>query len=382
MTDLRYHTKNSIQVFETMDEIKISEGQFKIGELLNWEELCSKLSLTCKRSGNSKKLQLADIERYIKLEKKGHKYKIIEIYDNPAPKIRKAKYANLALPILLTLNRLQRTSNLTFYTAGASYVSNKGLYIILGLCNSSIFDSQSNRLRRIRDAYSGLITNAEHEEAYISFYYRNIEDVRNIFTSIRRTLVNRGSVFWVNVFILKFSNGVIREANKAEAEVIKKYQTLTLLEMNLKNEYDVISVGRWVEYNNKTMDTIKLFEKENKITNCIESFSLVNKIEITRTSLESGLQQCSERSRNELNSVVIDKLLQTNNKLLKEDKSARIAKLKNPETFVDWRVEKNQLDSKYPSIAEKTIISHHAIDNYKEIAIDQSLFGSEENIHF
>ena len=63
----------------------LHEGQI----IKNYKELCELLEIESKNGGESKKSQLKDIERYIKYEKQGQKFIIIEIYDEPKEKIDK-----------------------------------------------------------------------------------------------------------------------------------------------------------------------------------------------------------------------------------------------------------------------------------------------------
>ena len=72
----------------------LSEGQV----VKNYKEMCALLSEEIK-TGNAKKYQLKDWERYFSYHKVGHKFVIDEIYNEPVVKIRQnnAKYTDLTI---------------------------------------------------------------------------------------------------------------------------------------------------------------------------------------------------------------------------------------------------------------------------------------------
>lgn len=59
----------------------------KIGRIKNYKELCAILDVPVK-SGNTKKAQLKELERYCKYTKEGYSFVIIEIYDTVLPKAK------------------------------------------------------------------------------------------------------------------------------------------------------------------------------------------------------------------------------------------------------------------------------------------------------
>ena len=75
-------------------------------EFKNYAELCNALHITPK-GGKAKTLQMQEIERYVNLEKKGHKLIVKEIYQSPIPKeYSKGIYTeNIRIGIMATLNK-------------------------------------------------------------------------------------------------------------------------------------------------------------------------------------------------------------------------------------------------------------------------------------
>jgi hypothetical protein len=74
---------------------KLKEGM----KIKNYKQLCELIEEEVK-GGNSKILQIKEIERYVCLKKRGIKYTVQEIYETPRPKQRKTstKYKNFTIP--------------------------------------------------------------------------------------------------------------------------------------------------------------------------------------------------------------------------------------------------------------------------------------------
>ena len=71
--------------------VNIDLSEVYVGqEVRNYFALCDLLRIE-PHNGNQKKCQLKEVERYIKYEKDGHKFIILEIYERPLPKEDKRK---------------------------------------------------------------------------------------------------------------------------------------------------------------------------------------------------------------------------------------------------------------------------------------------------
>ena len=85
----------------------------------NYKELCAVFGVQ-PTTGNAKKAQLKEFERYCDLEKIGHKYFIAEVYENPLPKEDKrhqgnnSKYVKLIEIILLSYLSVQKNLEYSF----------------------------------------------------------------------------------------------------------------------------------------------------------------------------------------------------------------------------------------------------------------------------
>lgn len=63
------------------------KGKLKAGQVLkNYKDLCNKLDIKIKK-GNSKILQLKEINQYYEMERQGHKYIVKRAYSTPLPKV-------------------------------------------------------------------------------------------------------------------------------------------------------------------------------------------------------------------------------------------------------------------------------------------------------
>lgn len=81
-------------------------------EFKNYNDLCSVLQLK-PTTGKSKQLQMQEIERFMSLEKQGHKFIIKEIYPTPKPKTVKANKRNVKYKDLIEYLLVQQFYALT-----------------------------------------------------------------------------------------------------------------------------------------------------------------------------------------------------------------------------------------------------------------------------
>ena len=74
--------------------IELVQSKLKIGDILNYIDICRILNVTYYSSGNQKKSQLKDFKRYFNFEKVNRKLLITEIYDDIKPKEPTERYTN------------------------------------------------------------------------------------------------------------------------------------------------------------------------------------------------------------------------------------------------------------------------------------------------
>ena len=126
-----------------------------VGNKVKYATLCEAFGVE-KKTGKSKQLQIKDFERYVKLEKDGTWFTVIEVYDIPKEKVDgrgkseaslKAldenrfeqesffKEDELQLAILWTLGLRAYESGWKETTKQPAYIPSNELYIAIGLCN-------------------------------------------------------------------------------------------------------------------------------------------------------------------------------------------------------------------------------------------------------
>lgn len=140
----------------------------------NYKELCSTLQIEV-RDGKSKRLQMQEVERFISLNKQGHKFIIAEIYPTPIPKNikenkRNSKYKNLIeyqlIEGLYELTRNNENKNIVIICTFKELAYN--LSMINDYFNPCIYDdslpfdqeSYSNAYYALRQTLKGYIDTA------------------------------------------------------------------------------------------------------------------------------------------------------------------------------------------------------------------------------
>lgn len=95
----------------------------------NYKELCELFDLPVK-SGSSKVAQMKEVKRYINLEKVGHSFKIIEIYDSVLPKDNEREIYKNHIQLII-LNYLAEN--------GSVLLTKSKIMLLCGLCNEKYF---------------------------------------------------------------------------------------------------------------------------------------------------------------------------------------------------------------------------------------------------
>lgn len=100
----------------------------------NYKELCHLLEIEPKTS-NSKKAQLKELQRFIKYEKDGNKFVVLEIYDEPLEIIDGRLFSKKTAPYIDDLELL--LLDFLLYCEGDMTISKSGLYTALKMVNTN-----------------------------------------------------------------------------------------------------------------------------------------------------------------------------------------------------------------------------------------------------
>lgn len=198
-------------IIYTMNLSNISEGElFK-----NYQELSNVLDQPIK-TGNAKKAQLKDWERYFKYERKGHSIIITHIYDVPLPENKnKTKY-------ITTIQKLILDKVVQFDKAGYMFISKSELMKELRMINQNYTYMKYKQLRLAKHMNISL---EEVEDFYLTsddLLKRNIEAALN-------SLRNQSLVHWSHaITIVKLQADV--ETNRHNEIKVRKEEH--------KNEYN------------------------------------------------------------------------------------------------------------------------------------------------
>ena len=125
---------------------EVDTSNLVIGMVIkNYKELC-KILVEDVLEGNSKKAQLKEWERYFLWEKKGQKFIILDIYDEPLPKKDDRQNRNIYVQyievILMKLLSKQKNNKYVFY------ITTNQLWKLLGMINN---DYKSISLEDLND---------------------------------------------------------------------------------------------------------------------------------------------------------------------------------------------------------------------------------------
>ncbi len=376
---------------DTNDELQERVKLLEIGHKYSSRmELLNILNLPVIKNGKGRIDQDKKLKRYIKYERIGHTYIVTEIFDDPIARIRAAKYVNFA--IVLLFRELLLLNNETYANFGKVRISDYCLFIILCFCNESIFGNESNRLKEIHRKYPGAIETEEQVEAYRSFFYKNMEVVREQVRRIRKTLTSRKYLYWNRIFYVNTYGQAPdedpREATDNEIACITEAQRLALKEMGLESEFQVMRcwqwvkdsegkrslkiTNRWQEYYEKTLANLQRMQVIVDENERIKDFEEGNKIIFHRAGVEAGLALYSENCGLKLNNLMLDKLIATYNTLLSWDATFKNeVKNCNGMGAFDCRQAKDRFNSDHSAIAELAIEQHHTqTGSDKKIQLD------------
>ena len=226
------------------DEYTIDISRLEIGMVIkNYRELCKILGEEV-MEGNSKKAQLKEWERYFLWEKKGQKFIILDIYDEPLPKDdgrqNKNIYVQYIEVILMKILSKQRNAKDPFY------ITTNQMWKLLGMINNNYKNISLDDLNDKITDYE--ITSFDMKK----FYQRCNQRLREILFSSLNKLEDRALIKYeietVIVFIDEDKKTVYQPANDLQKKRILKAERKTLLDMELETKRHVYAKFKDVEF--------------------------------------------------------------------------------------------------------------------------------------
>lgn len=236
----------------------------------NYKELCGALGVEPKTSGNAKLYQLKEIGRFIKYNKKGHSFIVVEVYDKPIGEAL-SRGSNNTLPFAEELELL--LIDLLLENNRVMTKSNSRLLQDLCMINNNYYEYFSNKellstllemdLNHIEDWYDA--TNSSFK-GYLQTVLRKLESKKMIIHEI------------IVMVVLEYKDEesgklktMVRNAKSSEIQFILEIEGELLDEYECKTVQDVYKKGLIKEYykelSSRLYDGLKIKRsyKANKI---------------------------------------------------------------------------------------------------------------------
>lgn len=209
----------------------------------NYKEMCETLGEEiCE--GNSKKAQLKEWSRYFAWEKKGQKFIVLDIYDEPLPKDdgrqNKNIYVKYIQVILMKILSKQKNTKEPFY------ITTNQLWKLLGMINDNYKNISLDDLNNMITDYE--VTSFDMKK----FYQRCNQRLREILFSSLNKLEDRALIKYeietVIVFFDEDRKTVYKPANDIQKKKILKAERKVLLDMGLESKQHAYAKFKETEF--------------------------------------------------------------------------------------------------------------------------------------
>ena len=209
----------------------------------NYKEMCEILDEDiC--GGDSKKAQLKEWARYFAWEKKGQKFIILDIYDEPLPKDdgrqNKNIYVQYIQVILMKILSKQKNTKEPFY------ITTNQLWRLLGMINNNYKNISLDDLNNMITDYE--VTSFDMKK----FYQRCNQRLREILFSSLNKLEDRALIKYeietVIVFFDEDRKTVYKPANDIQKKKILKAERKTLLDMGIESKQHAYAKFKETEF--------------------------------------------------------------------------------------------------------------------------------------
>lgn len=325
-------------------------------ELSNYPALCKALDIKPKTS-NSKKAQIKEIERYIKLNRKGHRFIVKEVYDTPKPAMGGSGNIYNGLIQLLITDMIVEAKGETIL------ISRSKLLRELKMVNHNYAYCNGNRSKF-----------AKYIDMNIGFIHDFMNTTNSNYRSIIRTalddLVDRSVITYKWVHSVCTKKNVYRKATKQEEELIIDSQKQLLIEMEYKKISEVMFTSDWPEFK-KTLNF--MLQKKSDISFPYMSYEIVAGSYLNAEQdgmIISYLEDAERRGyKKELNNLLLVRLL--DNALKRQDDA-----LKGNSTSTNKKLLKFRKDLALSGNTKK--LMRYLIDGTTRIDIEDQIKQQDE----
>lgn len=206
------------------DMLEIINKNLAIGMVIkNYKEMCKILKQDVVDGGRNRRYQEKDWQRYFDWENSGHKYIIIDIYDEPLPKDDKRQLGNNSQYVehieLLLLNYLSQQEGFK-----ASFTL-KGLFQFLCFCNQKYYNMTKSQIQQSCEVSPYQVNH---------FYQRTYQKFRDIVFSSLRNLKRRFLIIYKEVIMISRTE----QSGNDKKEII--------LPATEQEEKDILAIKRYV----------------------------------------------------------------------------------------------------------------------------------------
>lgn len=233
---------NLVNDRESIQEIDISRIESGI-VVKNYKEMCETLGEEiC--DGNSKKAQLKEWSRYFAWEKKGQKFIILDIYDEPLPKDDGRQNKNIYVQYIqvILMKILSKQKN----TKDPFYITTNQLWKLLGMINNNYKNISLDELNDKISDYE--VTSFDMKK----FYQRCNQRLREILFSSLNKLEDRALIKYeietVIVYLDEDRKAIYKPANDIQKKKILKAERKALLDMGLESKQHAYAKFKETEF--------------------------------------------------------------------------------------------------------------------------------------
>lgn len=223
----------------------LKEGQ----EIKNYKMMCEVLDIKT-TTGNAKKAQLKELERFIKYHKKGNKFVVDEIYSEPLPAVENLKnnkygiyIENLILHMLTNCPIDKKTKTIS--------MSRNGLYLMLHMINNNYNIGRNNI--NLFSRYLNIPTATVYD-----FYNGTSIKMKSAVERTLNKLKNQCLIDWEYRTSVKLrSSGIIRNATDEEYNIILEIEREALTSLKCKNKQEIFIKGKWNDFQELIHEALK-----------------------------------------------------------------------------------------------------------------------------
>lgn len=268
-----------------MLEVRIYNNDREVFEALGWIEKGAVMP-----KGNTKKKFLNELDLICNSQKiKGsQKREVLEVYEEPAEKIREkaGKYVDVVEDVLLSIlhNRaLQGNDDIVYYGVNE-------LMTLATLISEEYSISYSNKDYLF--ATEGITINRN----VINYYHNNYYSVlRGALNSGLKRMNDKRYIKSSEVTMIKANNSKEREITDKEAKILLEAEAFIMREMGYSSLSKIVLVGKYNEFKNRVIKKINSEDNELKLINYRKAFKIIYTTNTIKWGVEDKLSDNKTR---------------------------------------------------------------------------------------